>query len=227
MWYIVILELHKTHTRRPRRKNRPDRDPPQDWRAASVSTGIDEPIARTLSAAAGGDPGVAADLLPLVYTQLRALARAQLMRLPPGQTLQPTALVHEAYLRVAGRRDLSWDDRGHFFAAAAKAMRDILVDEARRKMAKKRGGGQSRIAIEQAEMAFSLPSEDVLAVDEALGQLERDDPRKGQIVNLRFFARLTVDETAAALGISPTTVRREWRYIRAWLGARLETDHSR
>jgi len=191
-----------------------------------VPTGVDEPITRALQAAAEGDPNAAADLLPLVYTELRALARAQLKRLPPGQTLQPTALVHEAYLRVAGRKDPGWDSRGHFFAAGAKAMRDILVDEARKKMAKKRGGGESRIALEQAEMTFSVPSEDVLAVDEALKKLEQDDPRKGQIVNLRFFARLTVEETAAALGISPTTVRREWRYIRAWLGDRLERDRE-
>jgi RNA polymerase sigma factor (TIGR02999 family) len=191
-----------------------------------VPTGVDQPITLALQAAAKGDPNAAADLLPLVYTELRALARAQLKRLPPGQTLQPTALVHEAYLRVAGRKDPGWDSRGHFFAAGAKAMRDILVDEARKKMAKKRGGGESRIALEQAEMSFCMPSEDVLAVDEALKKLEQDDPRKGQIVNLRFFARLTVDETAAALGISPTTVRREWRYIRAWLGARLERDRE-
>lgn len=181
------------------------------------STDESKPITRVLHAAVDGDSEAAGQLLPMVYDELRNLARARLKRLPPGQTLQPTALVHEAYLRVVGTEDPGWDGRGHFFAAAATAMRDILVEQARRKMAIKRGGGQQRIDIEYAEPAFVPPSEDVLAVDEAVKRLEKDDPRKGQIVNLRYFARLTAQETALALGISVATVGREWRYIRAWL----------
>jgi RNA polymerase sigma factor (TIGR02999 family) len=171
-----------------------------------------------------GDLEAARNLLPLVYDELRKLARARLRILPPGQTLQPTALVHEAYIRLVGKKDPGWDGRGHFFAAAAQAMRNILVEQARRKMAYKRGGGKRRIDIDDAEPAFAPPSEDVLAVDEAVKRLEEDDPRKGQIVNLRYFARLTAAETANALGISVATVGREWRYIRAWLERELRSE---
>jgi RNA polymerase sigma factor (TIGR02999 family) len=181
-----------------------------------------KPVTRALKAAVEGDPRAARDLLPLVYDELRNLARARLKKLPPGQTLEPTALVHEAYMRVVGRRDPGWDGRGHFFAAAAKAMRDILVDQARRKMALKRGGNRRRVAIEHEEPTIQPPSEDVLAIDEAVKRLEKDDPRKGQIVNLRYFARLTAAETALALGVSVGTVEREWRYIRAWLEFQLK-----
>ena len=176
-----------------------------------------KPVTRVLRAAAEGDPGAAEKLLPLVYEELRNLARSRLRRLPPGQTLQPTALVHEAYMRVVGTDDPGWDGRGHFFAAAAQAMRNILVEQARRKMLLKRGGDRRRVDIEKVEPSLEPPSEDVLAVDEAVKRLEIDDPRKGQIVNLRYFARLTAAETAEALGVSVATVGREWRYIRAWL----------
>jgi RNA polymerase sigma factor (TIGR02999 family) len=182
-----------------------------------VPTEDSKPVTRALRAVVRGDRRAAEDLLPLVYDELRTLARARLKKIPPGQTLQPTALVHEAYLRVVGNEDPGWDGRGHFFAAAAQAMRDILVEHARRKMAKKRGGDRQRVAAEQAEPTFEPPSEDVLAIDEAVKRLEQDDPRKGQIVNLRYFARLTTAETAEALGVSVGTVEREWRYIRAWL----------
>jgi RNA polymerase sigma factor (TIGR02999 family) len=177
----------------------------------------DKPITRILKAAAKGDPEAAKDLLPLVYNKLRSLARAKLRSLPPGQTLQPTALVHEAYINLVGKEDPGWDSKGHFFGAAARAMRDILVDQARRKGALKRGGDQVRISMDEAEPAFEAPSADILAVDEAVKLLEKEDPRKGQIVNLRYFARMSTAETAAALGISVATVGREWRYIRAWL----------
>ena len=173
------------------------------------------------------DPRAAQDLLPLVYDELRVLARARLKRVPPGQTLQPTALVHEAYLRLVGSEDPGWDGRGHFFAAAAQAMRDILVEHARRKMAKKRGGDRRRVAAEEAEPTLEPPSEDVLAIDEAIKRLEQDDPRKGQIVNLRYFARLTTAETAVALGVSVGTIEREWRYIRAWLQRELTKGDTR
>jgi RNA polymerase sigma factor (TIGR02999 family) len=170
-----------------------------------------------LQAVGDGDPEAAQELLPLVYRELRNLARARLAQRPPGQTLQPTALVHEAYLRLVGRQDPGWDGRGHFFAAAARAMREILVEQARRKAAQKRGGDRQRAASELAEPVIEPPSDNVLAVDEAVRSLEEDDPRKGQIVNLRFFARMTNAETAEALGVSVGTIEREWRYIRTWL----------
>jgi len=184
-----------------------------------VSTEEKKPITRALEAAAEGDARAARELLPLVYHELRALARSRLSRLPPGQTLQPTALVHEAYLRLVGtaRGDSGWSGRGAFFAAAARAMRDILVEEARRKASLKRGGDFERIDLERAAPAFLPPSADILAVDEAVTRLETIDPRKAAIVNLRYFARLTVDETALAVGVCPATIRRECRFIRAWL----------
>jgi RNA polymerase sigma factor (TIGR02999 family) len=177
----------------------------------------EKPITLILKATVDGDREAAKNLLPMVYSELKTLARARLAKLPSGQTLQPTALVHEAYLRVVGSQDPGWDGRGHFFAAAAQAMRDILVEAARRKHAIKRGGDRSRVDFEDVEPSFGPPSEDVLAVDEAIKRLEEEDPRKGQIVNLRYFAQLSAEETAVALGISATTVRREWLYIRAWL----------
>lgn len=175
----------------------------------------------------GNRPEAAQDLLPRVYDELRNLARARLRKVPPGGTLQATALVHEAYLRVVGDHDPGWDGCGHFFAAAARAMRDILVEYARRKAARKRGGDRRRVACEQAEPVFVPPSDDILAVDEAVKRLEADDPRKGQIVNMRYFARLTTAETAQALGVSVGTVEREWRYIRAWLQRELTVGRTR
>ncbi len=174
-------------------------------------------------AAAEGDREAAKNLLPLVYDQLRSLAKAKLRAHPPGQTLQPTALVHEAYMNLGSKSDPGWDGKGHVFGAAAQAMRDILVDQARRKSALKRGGDQVRISMAEAEPFFEAPSEDILAVDHAVKRLEREDPRKGQIVNLRYFARMTTSETAAALGISIATVGREWRYIKAWLAKELKS----
>lgn len=185
-----------------------------------------KPVTRVLRAAAGGDLDASRDLLPLVYDELRLLAKARLEHEAPGQTLQPTALVHEAYLRLVGTDDPGWEGRGHFFGAAALAMRRILVDRAREKLAQKRGGRLHRVSVDQAEPLLEPPSEQVLAVDEALKQLEKEDHRKGQIVNLRYFARMTTAETAAALGISPSTVAREWRYIRAWLECELHGENE-
>lgn len=182
------------------------------------------PVTRALEAITAGNPEAARELLPLVYDELRSLARARLRHLPPGQTLQPTALVHEAYMRVVGGRDPGWDGRGHFFGAAAQAMRRILVTEARRKAAIKRGGDLSRVDYEQAEPAWEPPSEDIVAVDEALRKLEEIDPRKGRIVDCLYFAGLTAEETAAALGISVSTIRRDWRYVRTWLARELQQD---
>ena len=174
-----------------------------------------------LQAAQAGDRQAAMDLLPLVYAELRELARSRLARQPPGQTLTPTALVHEAYLRVAGDSHVTWEGRQHFFFAAARAMRDILVDQARRKARPKRGGGQRRHELDEACAVLGPPSDDVLAVHEALEELEGRDPLEAQIVLLRYFAGLTMDETAAVLGLAERTLDRHWRFIRAWLMKRL------
>ena len=163
------------------------------------------------------------NLFPGVYDELRRLANARLAALPPGQTLQPTALVHEVYLRLADRAQPIESTR-HFFFAAARAMHDILVDRARQKASLKRGGDRQRADQDPSDLPIAAPTEDVLALDEALKRLEADDPRKGQIVNLRFFAGLTIEETAAVLGVSHETVKREWRYIKTWLYSQLADD---
>lgn len=181
-----------------------------------VSETKPKPVTLVLQDAAGGDSKAAFDLLPLVYDELRSLARARLRKIPPGQTLQATALVHDAYLRMLDK-DAQWGSRGDFLAAAACAMRDILVEQARRKSALKRGGDRHRIHSDKVMPVVEPPSEEVLAIEEAIQRLEKVDPRKGQIVNMRYFARMTTAETAAALGISVGTVGREWRYIRTWL----------
>ena len=191
-----------------------------------VSGGDLKPVTRILRATAEGDARAARDLLPLVYEELRALARAQLRRETPGQTLQPTALVHEAYLRLVGEDDPGWEGRGHFLAAAARAMRRILVDRAREKTALKRGGDRQRVSADRIDEVLQPPSEEILAVNEAVQRLEKEDPRKGQIVNLRYFARMTTAEAAAALGISVGTVGREWKYIRAWLECELHGENE-
>ncbi len=174
-------------------------------------------VTQMLRAAGDGDPKAAADLLPLVYSELRKLARAKMAKTPPGNTLQPTALVHEAYLRLIGSDEVSFTNRGHFFGAAAQAMRQILVEQARRKGSKKRGGDRQRLDVADIEPAIETPSEDLLAIDEALKRLEQANPRQGKIVMLRYFAGLTNEETAAALDISVRTVEGEWRFIRAFL----------
>ena len=173
-----------------------------------------------LRAAAGGGSRPARDLLPLVYAELRALAEARMRQVPSGHTLQPTALVHEAYLRLidsGAREDQAWNGRGHFFGAAAQAMRDILVEQARRKGRIKHGGDRRRIDLEHAEVGAEEQQEDMLALDEALTRLEREDARKAQIVMLRYFAGLSQKETADILGVSERTVEREWKYIKVWL----------
>jgi len=162
----------------------------------------------------------AADLLPEVYAELRKLARLLMKKVPPGNTLQPTALVHEAYLRLVGNRDPGWDGRRHFFAAAARAMREILVDQARRKARRKHGGDRVRVGVDP-ELAIEPPSGDLLALDQALRRLEEAAPRTAQVVELRYFAGLTVVEAAAALGVSRSTVEREWRFARAFLHSQM------
>jgi RNA polymerase sigma factor (TIGR02999 family) len=166
-----------------------------------------------------GGPGTSGEMLPEVYDELRRLAKARLAReRQPHQTLQPTALVHEAYLRVSGDEpDRRWDRRGHFFAAAALAMRRILVERARHYQRIKHGSGVERVDLDSGIMRADPALTDLVAVDEALTRLELTDPRKAQVVSLRYFAGLSVDETAAALDLSPATVKNEWAFARAWL----------
>lgn len=181
-----------------------------------------EAMTSTLNAAAQGDRQAAEALLPLVYDQLRSLARARVARLPPGSTMNATALVHEAYLRLARDKDRQWDGKGHFFAAAARAMRNILVDQARRKKSLKRGGsGAQRMELDEIDLAIAPVPEDIEALDEALTRLEQSDPRKAQVVMLHYFAGLTMEETAEALNLSVPTVQRDWRFTRALLFTQL------
>jgi RNA polymerase sigma factor (TIGR02999 family) len=185
-------------------------------------------VTQILQAVEQGDPKAADQLLPIVYGELRRLAHSMMAKTPPGNTLQPTALVHEAYLRLVGEADPGWNSRGHFFGAAAHAMRRILVEQARRKASEKHGGGRQRVDVEDAQLAIEPPSEDILALDEALHRLEREDPRKAEVVMLRHFAGLTREETAEALGISVRTVEREWSFARALLRAEIaEPDNDR
>jgi RNA polymerase sigma factor (TIGR02999 family) len=179
-------------------------------------------VARILCAIEQGDPQAAGQLLPLVYDELRQLATQKLAQEKPGQTLQATALVHEAYLRLVDvDKAQQWNSRGHFFAAAAEAMRRILVENARRKGRRKRGGDRRRRDMQGNEPAVEGPDTDVLAVDEALSELAGVDPQKAELVKLRYFGGLTLAEAAVALGISTATADRRWKHARAWLARRL------
>jgi len=174
-------------------------------------------ITQVLEAARQGDPQAATQLLPLVYTELRKLAAAKMARELPGQTLQPTALVHEAWLRVSGPAHTNYKNRAHFFGAAAEAMRRILIDNARRKHALRHGGGQARVDLEDADIAAPASDDQLLAVHEALDKLAAEDPAKAELVKLRFFVGLSVEEAAEMLGVSVPTVKRHWAYAKAWL----------
>ena len=175
-------------------------------------------VTQLLGAAAAGDRQAAADLLPLVYDQLRQLAAARMAAEPPDQTLQPTALVHEAYLRlIHADPDKPWTSRGHFFAAAAEAMRRILVENARRRRSVKHGGACRRVNLDEAAPCAPEPAEELLALDEALDRLAREDPRKAELVQLRYFTGLSVQEAADVLGISRATADRYWAYAKVWL----------
>jgi RNA polymerase sigma factor (TIGR02999 family) len=175
-------------------------------------------VTHILSAIEQGDPQAAEQLLPLVYDELRRLATAKMAREKPGQTLQPTALVHEAYLRLMdGEQAQHWDSRRHFFAAAAEAMRRILVENARRKRSTKAGGGRKRLDLAEVEPAIEDPQVDLLGLDEALERLEAKDKRKAQLVKLRFFAGLTTEQAALILGISTSTADNDWAYAKSWL----------
>jgi RNA polymerase sigma factor (TIGR02999 family) len=182
-------------------------------------------VTRILSDLAHGGAHAAGQLLPLVYDELRKLAAARLADETPGNTLDATALVHEAYLRLVGPADAArWDNRGHFFAAAAEAMRRLLVENARRKRRLKRGGDRRRVSLEAAESLVQAPSEDLLALDEALTRLTAHDPIKAEVVKLRFFAGLTMPEVARSLRLSLATAERYWTYARTWLYADLADD---
>jgi RNA polymerase sigma factor (TIGR02999 family) len=175
-------------------------------------------VTRLLDAAAAGNTGAAAELLPLVYEELRQLAAAKLVHEKPGQTLGATALVHEAYLRLVGPGDgPNWNSRGHFFAAAAEAMRRILINRARDKARLKRGGGRQRLDLDQLTVADQAADEELIALDECLDRLARENPTCAELVKLRFFAGLTHEEAAAALGLARRTADRTWAYARAWL----------
>lgn len=175
-------------------------------------------VTEILSAAEAGDPRAAEELIPLVYTELRRLAGARMAKESPDHTLQPTALVHEAFLRLVGSESgYSWNSRGHFFAAAAEAMRRILIESARRKKSLKRGDGFDRVDLDMADGAAIEINPELLDLDEALTKLTEIEPRGAELVKLRFFAGLTIEEAASALQISPRTAKREWAYARAWL----------
>jgi RNA polymerase sigma factor (TIGR02999 family) len=176
-------------------------------------------VTKILSQIESGDPSAADQLLPLVYEELRKLAAARLASEKPGQTLQATALVHEAYLRLVGTNESqSWDSRGHFFSAAAEAMRRILVDNARRKQSLKKGGDRRRVDLDKAgDVTQPSRADDLLALDEALSRLAEQDPTKAELVKLRFFGGLTIPDAAEALGISHATAERHWTFAKTWL----------
>jgi RNA polymerase sigma factor (TIGR02999 family) len=175
-------------------------------------------VTRVLAGIERGDPHAAEQLLPLVYAELRNLAAERMAQERPGLTLQATALVHEAYVRlVDGDEAQHWNSRGHFFAAAAEAMRRILIDRAREKLAVKRGGDRKRVPLEEVDPPAGTPPEDLLALDEALEQLTRLDPAAAQLVKLRYFAGLSVEQAAASLNLATATAYRHWSFARAWL----------
>ena len=173
-------------------------------------------VTQILQAIKGGDPRAAEELLPLVYEELRKLAAVRLAEEKPGQTLQATALVHEAYLRLVGN-DQPWNGRGHFFAAAAEAMRRILVEAARRKARVRHGGGRQRLELDAAILSMEMPPEQFLALDEALSRLAGRDPQAARLVSLHCFAGLSVEQAAEALGVSARTAYRDWAFAQAWL----------
>ena len=174
-------------------------------------------VTRILTAIEKGDAKAADELLPLVYEELRRLAAKKMSLEPPGQTLQATALVHEAYLRLTGPQEQSWSGRTHFFTAAAEAMRRILIDNARRKQRLKRGGAQQKVDLDDAELAIEGPSDDVIALDEALARLAEMDKTKADLVKLRYFAGLTLEQAAGMLNLPERTAKRYWAHARAWL----------
>jgi RNA polymerase sigma factor (TIGR02999 family) len=179
-------------------------------------------VTRILTAISQGNAENADRLLPLVYEELRRLAAFKMANEPAGLTLQPTALVHEAWLRLGAAEGQVWNGRGHFFAAAAEAMRRILIENARRRKAIRHGGGKQRIDIEEVELAAPADDDQMLAIDEALTRFSAVDPKKAELVKLRYFIGMTIEESADALGISLATAKRWWEYSRAWLHSELK-----
>jgi RNA polymerase sigma factor (TIGR02999 family) len=174
-------------------------------------------VTRLLQAIDRGEAGATAALLPMVYDELHRLAGHKMAGEPTGHTLQATALVHEAWLRLVGTDPQGWENRAHFFAAAAEAMRRILVDHARRKKSLKRGGGAEHIELDESALVLSAPADEVLAVHEALDRLTNEDPQAAELVKLRYFVGMTMEEAASALGLAPRTAERLWTYARVWL----------
>ena len=185
-------------------------------------------VTQILNAIEQGDPSAAEQLLPLVYDELRKLAAAKMAQEKPGQTLQATGLVHEAYVRlVDNEKTQHWNSRGHFFGAAAEAMRRILVENARRKSSEKRGGGRIRLSLDNVDPAISVPGDDLVTLNEALEKLEKTDAKKAAVVKLRYFAGLTVPQAAEVLGVSASTVDNYWAYARAWLRVEMVSSPER
>jgi RNA polymerase sigma factor (TIGR02999 family) len=189
-----------------------------------ILPGLMSDITLMLQAVARGERQASSDLLPLVYEELRRLATARMARESSGHTLQPTALVHEAWLRLVGDGDRNWENRAHFFGAAAEAMRRILIENARRKSRLKRGGDQARVDIADVELATTTPDDKVLLIDEALEKLQTEDPDKAKIVVLKFFGGLTNQEVAQTLNVTERTVERQWAFAKAWLFRCIETE---
>lgn len=185
-----------------------------------------ENITRLLQATSAGNGQAEGELLRAVYSELRQMAQSWMARTPPGQTIQPTALVHEAFLRMVGPNKDAWENRAHFFFAASRAMRDILVDRARAKAALKRGGGRRRVDLDKLVLAADAQDEDILALDDALRTFETMFPWEHKVVMLRFFAGLTNEETAQAMAVSLRTIERDCRFARAWLGDALTQDDA-
>lgn len=197
------------------------------WRSAVYKVpGMTElsQITQVLEAIGRGEGRAAEELLPLVYDELRRLAAARMAQELPGQTLQPTALVHEAWLRLLAEGEQTWENRAHFFGAASEAMRRILIENARRKSRLKHGGGRERLDIEELELAETTPDEKVLLINEALAQLEAQDPERARIVVLKFFGGLTSQEIAESLNLGERTVERQWAYAKAWLFRRIQAQ---
>ncbi len=184
-------------------------------------------VTRILESLAQGDPTATNELLPLVYQELRKLAAHKMAEQAPGHTLQPTALVHEAWLRLAGNEPGRFAGRAHFFAAAAEAMRHILIDSARRKRAARHGGGQVRVNMEEVEIAFVADDDELLAVHDALDKLVAEDPKKAELAKLRYFVGLTFEEAAEVMGISVATAKRHWAYARAFLFEEIRSNKTK
>ena len=181
-------------------------------------------VTHILKAIDSGDAQAAGELLPLVYDELRKLAAQRMAGESPDHTLGPTALVHEAYIRLVGKEDPGWQNRGHFFAAAAEAMRRILIDSARRRGSRKRAGDRERQDLHESQLVAPEASDDILELDEALVRLQQIQPQAAQVVQLRYFAGLSVPEIAMMIGVSPRTVDRQWAYARAWIHQELRGD---